>query len=155
MLHLKLAMHWTWRGVDAVTQKTASRVRGASRDTYLKLSNVIKFASLWSKCELFNCHKFYLKEYWWRACWYKKFKPIYFTWIGKQAKPILIPLHGSDILRIFSTFFYGGGNRRTRRKPPCTVRVLITLPTYSQAEDRTRVAEVEGQSVAAQPTVHP
>ena len=57
--------------------------------------------------------------------------------------------------RIFSTLFYGGGNRRTRRKPPCTARVLKTLPTYSQAENRTRVAEVEGESVAARPTVHP
>ena len=45
-----------------------------------------------------------------------KFKHIYFTWIVKQAKPILITLHGTDVQRIFN-FFYGGGNRRTQRKP--------------------------------------
>ena len=71
----------------------------------------------------------------------------------KHAKPTLItPM--AQMLAYFQLFSMVQETEELKRKPPCTVSVE-TLQTYAQAEYRTRVTEVKGQSLLlSQPCTH-
>ena len=63
---------------------------------------------------------------------------VYFTWIVKQAKSILMPLHGRDI-SLFSTF--------SMVEETTMHRVLKTLSLYALAKYQIYVTEVKDESI--------